>query len=136
MVPNVLASKLPARKSRNIARDKMRVRVVNKRVVSRRKNWKFVSQKWSVQCSMGTKLAEKGRKTILEKRKEEGEVGSPARKAQRLRSVGHNLFQVESSEHFESVNFVIKTVTNKHSQIARRKLKNKMNKMLGPESCI
>ena len=84
-------------------------------VVSRRKNGKFVSRKRSVQRSMDTKLAEKGRKTILEKRKEEGEVGSPARKARRLRSVGHNLFQVESSEHFGSVNFVIKAVTNKLS---------------------
>ena len=59
-------------------------------VASRRKNGKFVSRKRSVQCSMGTKLAEKGRKTIFDTRKEEDEVGSPARKAQRLRSVGHN----------------------------------------------
>ena len=76
---------------------------------------KFVSRKWSVQCSMGIKLAEKGRKTILEKKKEEGEVGSPARKVRRLQLVGHNLFQVESSEHFGYVNFVIKTVTKKRS---------------------
>lgn len=74
-------------------------------LVSRRKNGKFVSRKRSVQCSSGTKLAEKGRKTILEKRKEEGEVRSPARKARRLRSVGHNLLQVESSEHFPSGKF-------------------------------
>ena len=33
------------------------------------------AQKRTVQCSMGTKLAEKGRKMILEKRKEEGVVG-------------------------------------------------------------
>ena len=65
-------------------------------VVSRRKNGIFVSRKRSVQCSIGTKLAEKGRKS---------EVESPAREVRRLRSVGHNLFQVESSEHSGSVNF-------------------------------
>ena len=72
-------------------------------VVSRRKNGKFVSRTRSVQCTRGTRLAEKGGKTILEKRKEEGGVGSSARKARRLRLVGHNLLQVESSEHFGSV---------------------------------
>ena len=77
MVSNVLASKLPARKSS--------AQVVNKHgrlgnlkmpgpssisdesVVSRRKNGKFLARKRTVQCSMGTKLAEKGRKMIFER---------------------------------------------------------------------
>ena len=84
-------------------------------VVPRRTNGQFVSRKRSVKCSRGIKLAEKWKKTILEKRREEGEVGSSAQTARRLQSVGHNLLQVESSEHFGSVNFVMKTLTNKRS---------------------
>ena len=99
MVPNVLASKLPARKSRNIARDSMHLRVVSKHdrvasgnglkmpgpssvfdesVVYRRRNKKSKSQKQSGKSSSGTKLTEKGRKKIFQERKEEGEVSSPA----------------------------------------------------------
>ena len=112
MVPNVHASKLPAKKSRNIARDSTPVRVVNKHgrlgklkkcsvpllfsmkalvIEEEIKNlYPRISQKLS---SSRTKLAEKGRKRIFQERKEEGKVGSPAsRKARQLRFVGHLLF--------------------------------------------
>lgn len=64
--------------------------VSDESVVSRRKNGKFISRKQKEKCSRGTMLAEEGRKRVLEER-EEGEVGSPASRRARLRSVGHIL---------------------------------------------
>ena len=106
MVPDVHASKLPARESRNIAHDSMRVRVANKHdrigqlkkcrapllfsmkvLFIEEKNVTFVSRKKSVKSSSGTKLAEKGRKIIFQERKEENEKRDDCD-----RSVGHILF--------------------------------------------
>ena len=123
MVSNVHANKLPARKSRNIARESMYVRVVNKygcleqlikmpdpssacdeSVVYRRKNGKFTSQKQLEKSSSGTKLAEKGRKMILQERKEEVEVTKSATIAIDRSHVVLQNVQVEISEHLDLLN--------------------------------
>ena len=119
MVPNVHPSKLPARKSRNIARDSMRVRLVNKHgrfgqlkkcrvpllfsmrvLFIEEKIYIYISETVRESSSV-SKLEEKGRKRIFQERKEEGKVSSPAsRKTRPLRSVDHVLFCRTSSGNF------------------------------------
>ena len=127
MVPNVHASKLPARKSRDIARDNMRVLVVNKHGrFGQLKNFrvpllfsmkvlfieekiikKIISQKQSEKrAQVSQSWPKRGKKRIFQERKRKGEVGSPAsRKVRPLRSVGHYILlqngQVETSEHLD-----------------------------------